>query len=49
MNKITNHLLDFRISKFDTDTALNNEIAQKYYERNGFINLGKTRSYLKIK
>lgn len=49
MNKLTNHLLALGISKFDTDTALNNEKAQKYYERNGFINLGKTRSYLKLK
>lgn len=49
MSKLTNYLLSLGIDKLDTDTALNNEIAQKYYERNGFINLGKTKSYLKIK
>lgn len=49
MNKLTNYLFDLGIRKFDTDTALNNENAQKYYQRNGFINLGKTKSYLKIK
>ena len=49
MSKLTNYLLSLGIDKLDTDTAINNEIAQKYYERNGFNNLGKTKSYLKIK
>jgi hypothetical protein len=33
----------------NANTVLNNENAQKYYQRNVFINLGKTKSYLKIK
>lgn len=33
------------IRRFDTDTALNNVTAQRYYEKNGFINEGITRSY----
>lgn len=33
------------IRRFDTDTALNNEIAQRYYEKTGFSNEGITRSY----
>ena len=33
------------IRRFDTDTALNNTIAQAFYEKNGFKNEGITRSY----
>lgn len=33
------------IRRFDTDTALNNEAAQKYYEKCGFVKEGITRSY----
>ena len=32
-------------TRFDTDTALSNEIAQHYYEKNEFIREGITRSY----
>ena len=32
-------------TRFDTDTALSNEIAQYYYEKNEFIREGITRSY----
>lgn len=49
MVKLNNYLYDLGIKKLDTDTALNNENAQRYYERNGFSNLGKTKSYLKKK
>ena len=47
MRKLTNYLLSLGIKKLDTDTAVNNKYAQRYYEKNGFINLGKTKSYLK--
>ena len=35
------------ISRFDTDTALDNIVAQHYYEKNDFIREGVTRSYYK--
>lgn len=33
------------IRRFDTDTARNNTIAQRFYEKTGFVNKGITRSY----
>lgn len=47
MNKLKDYFFDLGITKLDTDTALDNLIAQRYYERNNFINLGKTKSYIK--
>ena len=47
MNKLNDYLFDLGVVKLDTDTALDNLIAQRYYERNNFINLGKTKSYIK--
>lgn len=38
-------LYQMGIRQFDTDTALNNVIAQRYYEKTGFSNEGITRSY----
>ena len=38
-------LYDMGIRRFDTDTALDNIAAQKYYEKCGFRNEGITRSY----
>lgn len=35
------------IRRFDTDTALNNTVAQRYYEKNNFTREGITRSYFK--
>lgn len=35
------------ITRFDTDTALQNTAAQGYYEKTGFANRGITRSYYK--
>jgi ribosomal-protein-alanine N-acetyltransferase len=32
-------------TRLDTDTALNNTIAQRYYEKTGFTRSGITRSY----
>lgn len=39
------HLYQMGIHRFDTDTALQNTVAQAYYEKNGFTNRGITRSY----
>lgn len=41
-------LFEKGIVRFDTDTALNNLIAQKYYEKNDFVKEGITRSYFKL-
>lgn len=38
-------LFQMGIRQLDTDTALDNLAAQRYYEKNGFINRGLTRSY----
>ncbi|GFN37000.1 GNAT family N-acetyltransferase [Tepidimicrobium xylanilyticum] len=44
-----NHIIDFCKGKgyryLHTDTAINNETAQRFYIRNGFVNKGVTRSY----
>ncbi|WP_352419069.1 GNAT family N-acetyltransferase [Proteiniborus sp.] len=46
-----NHIIQYCLKKgyryLHTDTALNNKTAQKFYIRNGFIDSGITRSYLK--
>ena len=47
MRELKSYLRSIGIKRLDTDTAEDNIIAQKYYERNGFTNLGKTKSYLK--
>lgn len=49
MRKLCNYLYSLGISKIDTDTAIDNIVAQKYYEKNKFINLGRTKSYIKIR
>ena len=33
------------ITRFDTDTAFDNTVARRYYEKNDFIREGVTRSY----
>ena len=38
-------LYDKGITRLDTDTALDNHRAQRYYEKNGFVREGITRSY----
>ena len=38
-------LYDKGVTRFDTDTAISNTIAQHYYDKNGFIREGITRSY----
>jgi ribosomal protein S18 acetylase RimI-like enzyme len=45
MRSLFAQLYNMGIRRFDTDTARNNTIAQSYYEKNGFINEGITRSY----
>lgn len=34
------------IVRFDTDTAMTNEVAQHFYDKNGFVREGITRSYI---
>lgn len=45
MAALRNDLLERGIRRLDTDTALTNERAQRYYQRNRFIREGLTRSY----
>lgn len=45
MQTLFSELYRMGIRRFDTDTAINNVIAQHYYEKNGFSNAGITRSY----
>lgn len=47
MNSIRSFLYKKGIRRFDTDTALSNDVAQHYYEKNKFIREGITRSYYK--
>lgn len=49
MNALKSFLYEKGIKRFDTDTALNNRVAQHYYEKNNFIREGVTRSHLKTK
>ena len=48
MNTLKQWLYQKGITRFDTDTALSNLIAQRYYEKNNFIREGKTRSYYRL-
>ncbi len=45
LQRLFAELCQIGIRRFDTDTALENTIAQAYYEKNGFSNKGITRSY----
>lgn len=47
MNALKNFLYRKGIKRFDTDTAINNTVAQHYYEKNNFIREGVTKSYYK--
>ena len=49
MNGLKHFLFEKGIKNFDTDTAINNLVAQHYYEKNNFIGKGITRSYYKLK
>ena len=45
MHALRHWLSQQGITRFDTDTALSNSVAQHYYEKNGFTRAGITRSY----
>ena len=45
MNRLKHALVQRGFCKLDTDTAVDNLIAQRYYEKNGFSREGITRSY----
>lgn len=47
MNALKRFLYEKGIRRFDTDTAINNLVAQHYYEKNGYTREGITRSYYK--
>lgn len=47
LNQIINYYIKRGYTEIHTDTALNNIVAQEFYERNGFINKGLTRSYMR--
>lgn len=47
LNEIINHYQAEGYKHIHTDTSIENTVAQKYYERNGFKNKGKTRSYIR--
>ena len=47
MNALKLYLYENGVKRFDTDTALNNTVAQHYYEKNAFCREGITRSYYK--
>ena len=48
MTALKSFLFEKGIRRFDTDTAINNTVAQHYYEKNSFVREGVTRSYFKI-
>lgn len=48
MNTIKHWLYQKGITRFDTDTARANTVAQHYYEKNGFTREGITRSYYRL-
>ena len=45
MNALKAFLYMKGVKRFDTDTAIDNRVAQHYYEKNGFLREGVTRSY----
>ena len=47
IKKLINYLLELGIKILETDTAIDNKIAQNYYKKMNFINLENTKSYLK--
>lgn len=48
MDALKSLLYEKGITRFDTDTALNNTVAQHYYKKNGFADEGLTRSYYRF-
>lgn len=49
MTALTKWLHDRGITRLDTDTAIGNLQAQRYYEKNGFACKGITRSYYRVR
>lgn len=47
MKLISKSFKDREFIRMDTDTANNNIRAQRYYEKNGYVNKGYTRSYIR--
>lgn len=47
MTAIKADLFQRGIVRFDTDTALTNQVVQHFYEKNHFVREGLTRSYYK--
>jgi len=47
MQELFGYLISKEYNFMHTDTANNNLVAQRYYERNGFTNEGFTRSYFR--
>lgn len=45
ISALMNDLYQNGVRKFDTDTAVTNTVAQRFYEKNGFAGRGITRSY----
>lgn len=45
MKALKQWLYEKGIRRFDTDTAITNTVAQHYYEKNGFVREGVTRSF----
>lgn len=48
MTALKHWLYQRGITRFDTDTALSNGVAQHFYEKNGFTREGITRSFYRI-
>lgn len=45
MHKLCQHLCQLGFDRLDTDTADGNDRAQGYYDKTGFANMGRMRSY----
>lgn len=45
MAALKSHLYSIGVTRFYTDTAMTNKIAQRFYEKTGFRNEGATKSY----
>ena len=46
INKLKSYLFNKGFKLLDTDTAIDNIVAQNFYIKNGFINKAITKSYL---
>ncbi len=46
MNALKRYIYEKGVRRFDTDTAIDNLVAQHYYEKNNFVREGVTRSFI---